>query len=235
MGFLSGLGRIQTGISTGGMSEVARRFSTPTGAPAFTGQRPKDPTFQSVLQPGGGLQERFRRFGVGPASEFESALEEQARLAGTGRLDPAQQAALSSQLGTAGQQQAGLLAQARSGLAMRGGLGTGASERLAQAGMREGALQRQGLRAGAVQAAETGRRGIQQSLAELAEQRKGADIGLEYQDLQSKRAFDMARYQAKMQEYAAGKAASEQERLAATTGGLFGGGGFLGTGRRFSF
>jgi hypothetical protein len=92
---------------------------------------PNLPQFQSIRDASGNLMDQFK---LGDSSKWQGMM--------TGKINDATQ----SQLQSAAQQQAGANAQAASGLAMRGGLGGGARERMAQAGANALALGQQGIR-----------------------------------------------------------------------------------------
>lgn len=241
---------------TGGLSEKIKKSK----GQAFGGVRPTAPKFRSLLDPSGErLQSAFQvgRFFKSPTEEQQSESERRLRASALAEdMSPQAQALLEQQqLGTARQLQAatrgaaGQLASQRAGLASRGGIGRGAAERLAGRSMEQVGAQQAGIRSGA----EAGRLGIraqdfsrqqqlQQQLANLSEQRRlqfaegqARDVGGAVQDIRAKQLFDMARYQAEMQEFAAERAAAEQRNLAATSGGLLGGGGALGTGFKLGF
>jgi len=228
------------------------RFRSGANIPGATMQRPSDPTFQSMLGSGGMLQDKYKLYGKGPASEFERRLGVSALAEG---LTPEAQAfqqhmieqqrlGTQGQLGLAAQAGAGQLAQQRSAMAMRGGIGRGAAERMGTAQMRQLGLQQQQIRgqgemAGLGLKADIGQKdlarkfGLRQSLAGVEAGRQESDINRAMQETQNKRAFDLQQYQAQMQAWAADQAAAEQRRLAATTGGLLGSGGVLGSGFKF--
>lgn len=115
------------------------------------------------------------------------------------------------------QQQAGQLGQARSALAMRGGLRGGSAERLATQGMQQGLLERQRM---ARQRAEEGMGyNIQDELnrqqqvqalgqmdlqrAQFGQSQEQFNIGNTLAELARKNAFDLDRYRSAMQEWGA--------------------------------
>lgn len=140
----------------------------------------------------------------------------------------------------AAQQQAGQLAQAKSGLAMQGGLRSGARERLAQQGQLAGLQARQNANMQVNMQDEQNR---QKWLAMLPQQELAAaqysstledkNVGRALEELRQGRAFDATRYSEAMKAWAADKSSAAMRQAAEdakSTSGLFGGGGFLGLG-----
>lgn len=141
---------------------------------------------------------------------------------------------------TAAAQNAGQMAQARSGLAMQGGLRSGARERLAQQGQLAGLQAKQNANMQVNMQDEQNR---QKWLAMLPSQELGAaqfgstienqNIGRSLNELQQGRDFDKYRYGQAMTAWGADKSSQAMRQAAEdakSTSGLFGGGGFLGLG-----
>jgi len=209
---------------------------------------------QFRLQRGRGLQQA----GLG---EFQQRLAQQARQEITGPSQTAQIALQRQQMGEQGlrgrlaRQSISGQSQAEAGLAARGGLSGGARERLAAQGFRERLLGQQRIGAqGQAQRLGIEERDLAQQLqrqqqlqggfAQQEEARLRTDVGREdavrqfniaqaIQDQRARNQFNLGRYQEQMREFAAAKEAAQQEKLAATKGGLLGSGGFLGTGFKF--
>lgn len=123
-----------------------------------------------------------------------------------------QSAEQARQLNQVNSQTAGNIASARSNLAMRGGLRSGAAERLALSGMDASLAASQGVRAaGAVERGQLGMQGAdltqrmlqQNAAARTAAQASNVQAGL--QDLAAQRGWDMTNYQEKMKGYAAAR------------------------------
>lgn len=159
--------------------------------------------------------------------------------------DPGQQSrwaeiAKADAANTAAAQGAGQLAQAKSGLAMQGGLRSGARERLAQQGQIAGLQAKQNANMQVNMQDEQNR---QKWLAMLPSQELGAaqfgstienqNIGRSLNEVQQGRDFDKYRYGQAMTAWGADKSSQAMRQAAEdakSTSGLFGGGGFLGLG-----
>ena len=208
--------------------------------------RPDAPTFKSLLagEDSGKLKDQYMlRYRPGGESQFETMLRERAlaeQQVGdeTGPLkfllerQRGEEQMLADRVAGLGATQA---AQQQAALAMRGGATGGAGERLSSQIARQGALQRQGIfaegaqtRLGLRAAEEEQKQALQGQMANLEEQRRRINLQNVLGEIGSKRQFDMDKYKAAMREHLASKEAHEQRRLAATSGGLFGGGGILG-------
>ena len=146
------------------------------------------------------------------------ALQEKALAEGDTRWAQLQRERLQDQytggISRLGQQQAGQLAQARGNLAMRGGLGSGASERLAMQGQRLGMAGAQGL--GRTLADQQLQTSIQDELMKnqmlgitgQAEQGiQEGNINRLFQDIQAQNEFTQSMYAEDMRAYAAQKSA----------------------------
>ena len=140
--------------------------------------------------------------------EFEQRLRDQA-------LTQGPSASTQHQLGQVGGLAQSQYSQAAGNLAQRGGLGSGARERLAQSAMRQGMANRQNVLA----AGENQKLGLQKGF-----------VNQEAADRSGQNTFNLDQYKSRLSAYAASENARQQENLSRTSGGLFGSGGFLGTG-----
>jgi len=205
-------------------------------------KRPDDPIFKSIMDKGK-LQDPFQlKFRPGEeGSQFEQMLRDRALAEGPSKTaqnlfqqEDLQKQDMMDRLAGIGSAQA---AQQFSGLASRGGAAGGAGERLASQIARQGALQRQGIQSESAQtklgissADEQQKMELQKMQANLANTRQRFNVGTRLEEIGSKRKFDENRFNAKLSEHLASKEAREQRILAATSGGIGGRGGFLGTG-----
>lgn len=135
---------------------------------------------------------------------------------------------------------AGKQSQALNGLAMQGGLRSGARERLAASGM-QGQLQANQNTYSTIQNQDEQSRqsqlqtqvGNELSYGQNVNNIQNTNIGRGVAENQMQNDFNMNRYGKAMEAWGADKssqAAAAQARQAKATSGLFGGGGFLGTG-----
>lgn len=104
-------------------------------------------------------------------------------------------------LGQTQQQQAGQLAQARSNLAMRGGLSGGAAERMARAGAESGALAAQNIRgSGAIERGQLGMQGADLA-SRIGQFNVGQSSATDLTNLQARIADLAAKENRKLQQY----------------------------------
>ena len=229
-GGLKGAG-IDLGIGFGGQKQ-------PQGIGAG-GPRPQMPGWESMIAGGGMLRPEYQlQAGETPGSIAE--IEQRAM--GEGPSDwlklqlQGQQAGQAQARDQLGQQQAGATAEAQSQLAMRGGLRSGARERLAQAGsesrmmgLQDLASAGRGERLGLQQADEQMKTNLLTQLPQLQAAERQYQTGInEYnigqalQEQQAKRAADLAKYSEQMKGYGAERSA--QAMAAGGGGGKKGGG-----------
>lgn len=158
--------------------------------------------YEGISDPSGGLKGPFSLMQQQPG-EFESMLQQQARSTG---IDPA----TGRQLEAAQAGQLGLQAESEEALAMRGGLGGGSRERLAESGMQNLALQQQGIR----QAGEEQRLGLQQKLAGVEAERARSDVEAARADQARKQEFGLRQFEKESEAIAAMKSAKAQAKAA---------------------
>ncbi len=184
-------------------------------------QRPDDPTFLGITNPKGQLEQRFS-LRQQPRGEFEQRLRQRALMQGPS-------AETMRQVGQAGQAAQSGYAQSLSNMAQRGGISAGARERLAGAASLQGMRGQQQARA----AGEQQKLGLQQGFAGQEAGERAGDVKAQLMDRQMQNQFALDQYRAKLAEYAGIQQGNQQMDLARNTGGIFGGGGILGTGIRF--
>jgi hypothetical protein len=165
------------------------------------------------------------KFGKIDPSNFQSYTKLRDLILGKGPTESAQyslkQNLLNRQnmIDAASKQGAGAMAQARSALATRGGLGAGSAERLAQSGMNQNIMAKQG----AYREAGSDMFDI---LGRDASQKQGMLTNLTQMDISQgnvNRQTELDRYKMNLDKWAANRQASAAERAAAT--GAFQGGG----------
>lgn len=185
---------------------------------------PGDPRFYGIADDQGKLAQQYS-LRQQPRGQFEQLLRQ--RALETSTAPTAQTMAEIGQL-QAGNQ--GLLAQNISNLAQRGGISSGARERLARASQLQGMRARQdALRAG-LQREEATRRGLQQTFATQEGKERQFDIQNAIRNQEMRNQFEQDVFRNRMNLFAADKAARAQLGIAQSTGGLFGSGGTLGLG-----
>jgi len=166
--------------------------------------------FEGISEPGGQLKTPFSMLQQQPG-EFETALQQRARATG---LSPEAQQEQQRQLESAQKGGLGLQAQTEEQLAMRGGLGGGARERLAEAGSEQLALQEQGIR-GQIGAQDVEQRlGLQQRLGGLEAERGRSDIEAARDEQARKQEFGLRQFEKESEAIAAQRSAKEQARAA---------------------
>lgn len=180
--------------------------------------RPVDPTFGGIADAKGNLSSQYSLRNQ-PRGEFEERLRTQALASGP--TVSAQRAA-----GLAGQQAASQYAQGSSRLAQRGGLSSGARERLAMQASQQGMLGKQN----AYQQGELEKQELQSSFANQENAQRTMDVQNLIQNKQNQDTFNLDRYKARLAEYGGSQLAKSQEWTAKHTGGVFGSGGMLGLG-----
>jgi hypothetical protein len=171
---------------------------------------PGTPTFESQIDPETGLlkkqYQQTTKYNEGGLEALRSeALRDPSKMSRWREIQQGQQ------LDQLGKTQGAQLAQAQSGLAAAGGLSQGARERLQQQNMQQGLMGQQNIWSQMAAADEQKR---QAALAGLpgqelaAAQFKSADIHNALDEINKKRAFDLARYQEQMRAWAAGQTAA---------------------------
>ena len=194
--------------------------------------------FDTQLQPNGMLKDQYLMKNNLNTQGLEQIRNEALRSPGT--QSRWAEIAKADAANTAAAQNAGQMAQARSGLAMQGGLRSGARERLAQQGQVAGLQAKQNANMQVNMQDEQNR---QKWLAMLPSQELAAaqfgstienqNIGRSLNELQQGRDFDKYRYGQAMTAWGADKSSQAMRQAAEdakSTSGLFGGGGFLGLG-----
>jgi len=200
--------------------------------------RPILRNFDSQLQPNGLLKDSYMMKNNLNTQGLDQIRKEALR-------DPGQQSrwaeiAKADAANTAAAQGAGQMAQARSGLAMQGGLRSGARERLAQQGQITGLQAKQNANMQVNMQDEQNRQkwlgmlpGQELAAAQFGSTIEDRNIGRSLSEVQQGRDFDKYRYGQAMTAWGADKSADAMRRSAEdakSTSGLFGGGGFLGLG-----
>lgn len=250
MGWLKDVGKGLRAANTFGLSELRKNRDSDLMFQNYD-PAPADISYEGISDSSGKLGQRYSAVGAG-LGDFQQRLKEQAlKQVQAGEYTPAALAALQAQQqgqnqlsGRVAQQQAAAMAQQQQQLAARGGISGGARERLAAQSARDAALGRQGVAAQGLeqrlgmQAQDLSQQQLRQqelqgSFAAQEERRSMADIQSAINDQMARQQFNLDKYSTQMDKYNRDKEAAEQERLAMTRGGLFGSGGFAGTGYRF--
>lgn len=200
--------------------------------------RPILPDRQSNNNPDGTIKSQYQTRDATNMSAMDQARQESLRA--PGQLSRYGQMALTQGQNQNAMAAAGKQSQALNGLAMQGGLRSGARERLAASGM-QGQLQANQNTYSTIQQQDEQSRqnqlqqqiGNELNYGQNANSIQNTNIGRGLAETQAGNDFNMNRYSQAMTAWGADKssqAAAAQARQAKSTSGLFGGGGFLGTG-----